>query len=456
MAVVLVLGAPSAWSAEVVDVRVGRHADFTRIVFELDAPAGYRIERHEPAPGVAELVVTLDAGSTSRNLKTPKALIEGVILEPRGFSNSVALIRLKSGSLRLKEMILTAPPRIVLDVLPEAGAQTAAKSAPKAAPAAVPKPAPKAAPAAVPKPLAKATPEKPVQKRPAPRTTASPSAPTDVPASPAPSLAAPPLAEAVAPSDPGEPSEAAMAEGGAEPQQLAMATPSEMLEPILKRPAPPPVRPQPQARTPVSRPDTVSRPSSRPSPPPARRSVPDESGGFSLTTAALAVGGVAILAVAFLWMRRRRGGDEDKSGFFEDQDAPPNPFAEGEAPSAASDESPTRFDDSASEGVSMDPVTTATESSAPVSPAPPIVSGDSGDVMRLVRELERRVANLETRLDEVVDSKERLERQVVAQTEELRVQRAAIARTQRAVRNMSRPEEEGATEPALRDGDPPS
>jgi hypothetical protein len=51
----------------------------------------------------------------------------------------------------------------------------------------------------------------------------------------------------------------------------------------------------------------------------------------------------------------------------------------------------------------------------------------------------------------VVDARERLERQVAAQTEELRVQRAAIARTQRAVRNMNRPDEEGPTEPALRD-----
>ena len=45
----------------------------------------------------------------------------------------------------------------------------------------------------------------------------------------------------------------------------------------------------------------------------------------------------------------------------------------------------------------------------------------------------------------------RLERQVAAQSEELRVQRAAIARTQRALRTLSRGEEEKATEPALRD-----
>ena len=44
-----------------------------------------------------------------------------------------------------------------------------------------------------------------------------------------------------------------------------------------------------------------------------------------------------------------------------------------------------------------------------------------------------------------------MERKIAAQTEELRVQRAAIARTQRAVRNLSRPEDTSATEPAVRD-----
>ena len=65
--------------------------------------------------------------------------------------------------------------------------------------------------------------------------------------------------------------------------------------------------------------------------------------------------------------------------------------------------------------------------------------------------LERRVAQLETRLDESVDARERLERQVAAQSEELRVQRAAIARTQRALRSLNRGVEEQATVPALRE-----
>ena len=60
----------------------------------------------------------------------------------------------------------------------------------------------------------------------------------------------------------------------------------------------------------------------------------------------------------------------------------------------------------------------------------------------LIGELERRMAHLEARLEEVVDAKERLERQVAAQTEELRVQRAAIARTQRVLRTLTRPEDE--------------
>jgi phage-related tail protein len=76
--------------------------------------------------------------------------------------------------------------------------------------------------------------------------------------------------------------------------------------------------------------------------------------------------------------------------------------------------------------------------------------GDGGEVARLIRELDARVGQLEAKLGESNEARERLERQVAAQAEELRVQRAAIARTQRALRGMNKSEEE-ATEPALRD-----
>ena len=77
----------------------------------------------------------------------------------------------------------------------------------------------------------------------------------------------------------------------------------------------------------------------------------------------------------------------------------------------------------------------------------------SPDVARMLQDFERRIATLEARLDESNEAREKLERQVAAQSEELRVQRAAIARTQRALRTMTRGEEDKATEPALRDGD---
>ena len=70
----------------------------------------------------------------------------------------------------------------------------------------------------------------------------------------------------------------------------------------------------------------------------------------------------------------------------------------------------------------------------------------------MVRELATRVGELETRLEDAVDAKDRLERQLAAQTEELRVQRAAIARTQRAVRNLTQAAEDKPTEPTPRVG----
>ena len=112
----LLASAAPAWAAEVVEVRIGRHPGFTRVVFELDRAAGYRIERSDPSQAGAGLVVSLDASSIPRKIDSGKALIEGVSVEPMG-SRSVARVRLAKDGLRLKEMILTNPPRIVLDVL---------------------------------------------------------------------------------------------------------------------------------------------------------------------------------------------------------------------------------------------------------------------------------------------------------------------------------------------------
>ena len=88
------------------------------------------------------------------------------------------------------------------------------------------------------------------------------------------------------------------------------------------------------------------------------------------------------------------------------------------------------------------------EFTAPQGDAP--TSAANSELSSMVQELMTRLGTLETRLEESNEARERLETQVAAQSEELRVQRAAIARTQRALRSLSRTDEDQATEPALR------
>jgi hypothetical protein len=117
---------------------------------------------------------------------------------------------------------------------------------------------------------------------------------------------------------------------------------------------------------------------------------------------------------------------------------------------------PGLFDDEREKGDSeMDVAMDLPIERAPRGAQAPSMASDS-DMGPLVQELERRMAQLESRLDEANEARERLERQVTAQSEELRVQRAAIARTQRALRGMTRIGEEQATEPALRDPSKPT
>jgi hypothetical protein len=74
----------------------------------------------------------------------------------------------------------------------------------------------------------------------------------------------------------------------------------------------------------------------------------------------------------------------------------------------------------------------------PSQPAP--APAATGELEREMRELERRLRHLETRLEEATEARDRLERQLAANSEELRVQRSAIARTQRVVRTLVQPE----------------
>ncbi len=184
---------------------------------------------------------------------------------------------------------------------------------------------------------------------------------------------------------------------------------------------------------------------------------------FDLTQVAMVAGGIAVLLAVGMAVRQMRarsggeaaaldGGDLDDDEYFrklgaQGADELDKPESEGTGESGAridargaTDGSPAGGADAAQPKggkqmqIEMDSATAAPSVG---------VGAVGGDIAQIVEELQQRV--------------EQLERQVTAQTEELRVQRAAIARTQRAVRSMSRGgEEDGATEPAPRDPKKPS
>ncbi|MCP4240674.1 MAG: hypothetical protein GY772_08945, partial [bacterium] len=144
----LLLATPGR-AADVVAVRVGDHPTYTRVVFQLDAPAGYGIERRTAEDGTSEILVRMDAGSTPRSLDRRTVMVERISVE-EGQDRSTARIRLRKNPSRVRELILTNPPRLAFDlVFPEpmlaaAKRRTAEKAALAQAPGA--EPDPKAAP----------------------------------------------------------------------------------------------------------------------------------------------------------------------------------------------------------------------------------------------------------------------------------------------------------------------
>ena len=466
----LALGAPTP-SARVIEVRVGAHPTFTRVVFELDGRAGYQIETRKLAGG-QELVVTLQAASTPRKLAGHGPLISGVEVDP-GDGNAVAHVRLRGQPASVKEMLLANPPRIVLDLgLPE----SLAKAAPKPVIAATP-----VAPAPAPE-LQKPKPEEPVAVKPS----VAKATPEPEPASP--------IAKATPEREPASPiAKVAPAPEPASPEKTAAATPA------TPTPAPPPAVPElaqaaPPAATPP--PADIAQPHAPApiSPKPlasAKAPASQEQGragawlfGWAaklrgmtdpLLWITLAGAGLVLLLIMVVVVVRRRLQRTPLDALESHREAAASydlgPFGLGKL-----DAADTRFGGeqdreaqptlpAAGHGL-FDDIDDEPEKESAMEMGAQVSSGANGfgtgkaaadsDVARLVRELERRVTQVESRFDEANEARERLERQVTAQSEELRVQRAAIARTQRALRGITRGGEEQATEPALRDPSTPS
>ncbi|HEY8495300.1 MAG TPA: hypothetical protein VIN04_15505, partial [Myxococcota bacterium] len=111
----------AAEAARLVDVRVGRHEGFVRVVFETDAPAEFTLEPAAPGePGQAaqagERRVRIAAEASAR-VEAPAGADPAVTLEPLPDGGTLARIR-TSAPVRIESQVLDRPPRIVFDLRP--------------------------------------------------------------------------------------------------------------------------------------------------------------------------------------------------------------------------------------------------------------------------------------------------------------------------------------------------
>ncbi|MFP6655245.1 MAG: hypothetical protein VCB25_06435 [Myxococcota bacterium] len=431
----LFVDASNVEAAELRQVRIGKHADYTRIVFELDQAAGYTIERMDPASDVAELVVVLSATSVSRRIQSSNSLIEQVSVEPSG-SNAIARIRLTKKGLRLKEMVLANPPRIVLDVLSEKS--KISETRPEKAPV-IPKPE------AVPS-LDAPTFEEIVAQLPRDKNSAA-------------ARSAEPVRVVV-----DEPTISTPLEGPklAEPREQA---PKETAAPIL-----PSVKEVARSQSAVPA-EEKSELFVRTPRPMVVRTERTEVEGRSWTSWILFGGAALLLLMMGRSVARRlakRGqtmlSKSEATGFGEDGGPQTfsdiNPFGEfgsdgrqmtlsasggvdGATAAADSDDEASGSGEAGppeEEDVEKVEMISSEQVNENLSEKSPDSAGMTDESHQMIRDMNLRVEVFESRIEELVDARDRLERQVAAQTEELRVQRAAIARTQRAVRNLARSE----------------
>ena len=110
----LCLFAAPASAGEIVQIRVGNHPTYTRLVFEMDASTGYQVETEIAEDGSKQVNVTVHASSRAREILSSSAGVESVSVADSS-DTSVAHIQLRRSDVVMKEMILSNPPRIVID-----------------------------------------------------------------------------------------------------------------------------------------------------------------------------------------------------------------------------------------------------------------------------------------------------------------------------------------------------
>ncbi len=409
--VLLLLGlaavACPAAAVTLTDVRIGVHGDHTRIVLETDGKAPYIVDA-----GEKEIIVHVDAAATAEAVTAKSPHLIWAKVEPTPIGADVRL-QLKQPS-DVKAMVLTGPDRIVLDLYPRKGA------------AAPPLPAPELIAEEEAAPMAEAEPvaAPPIAEQPAPGTEPELLAAAEETEEGAAEAGAEPSPEAegeAAPETPGagEPAEPATPEV----EELAGA------QGPIREPADGTEGAQGPIREPADGTEGAQAPQGQAMAEPVRPTTPiapAPSGGLLRSPYLLGAAAVALLFL-FVFLRRRLHSAEKVAPRLREEDERP-PFAP--PPQRA-----VPVDAASAGGESMFDVEADAIGAPPKDEdALPALSSARADASD---ENERRIAHLERRIEELVDARERLERQVAAQTEELRVQRAAIARTQRVLRTIA-------------------
>lgn len=374
--------------ASLTDLRVGVHLDHTRIVIETDGAAPFVVD-----PTDREVLVHVDAAATAEAVTAKSPHLIWVKVEPTSLGTDVR-IQLKQ-PVEVKSLVLTRPDRIVLDLYPKAAAVAAE-------PEALPTPVllPEEEPAPV---IAEASPEFAPEPEVAPEE--EPGLPAEEGDEPL-VLELPDAGEEVAPGTEGEPEAA---------EEVAAAEPSEATEGVVSEPA-----------------EAAGKPGA-----PTTPAAPAPSG--SRFGSPFALGATAIvLLVLFVWLRRRlRASEPRRMPLPEHEPAPLEPPSRAVAVGEEAETGESVFD--------VEP-----EALTPVHEEVPTLRPPVGTGLDAEDEAERRIAHLEKRIEELAEGKDRLERQIAAQTEELRVQRAAIARTQRVLRSIAPKGDEEPSEPLVR------
>ncbi len=475
VAAVLLMAPVAGTAATLSQVRIGTHEDHTRIVLELDEAASYRLT--PPAEGSARLQIQLDAESAARHVASRSPFVKAVRVTPSARGSTVS-VELSQAGIGVSEMILADPPRIVLDLAPMAP-PSVAQATPEPAPAPAPPAVPAAAPVAAPETEAAASPS---LSDPVPSDIAETLSP--LPAEPE-AAAGAELAPAARAEEQAAAVPATAAKDEREGSMAAAPAPTapKAVEKPLRAPAPPKA---PPAEVIVRKPAAPAAGSPAPAPAATDKTWVDRL----LSPVGYAAIGMVLLALVVLAVRRRRHDEDDDPLYsvmsaddpgadrhdeqahgveWEQRDAATEAFEDpnlAAAPSFFDDEPVERdgaqqlslahgaraTDESDESGEAQ---SAAADSFLRETVSTPLAVSDEpatsfepqpGDATQLAAELGDRVQELERRLEQLADARERLERQVAAQTEELRVQRAAIARTQRVVRSITKGEEL-ATEP---------